>query len=281
MPFAATVFRIMIASPSDVQRERGLVRDVVHEWNAANAAERGIVLMPVGWESDLAPEMGNHPQAIINKRILEDADLLVGVFWTRVGTPTPEYASGAVEEIEEHLAAGKQTMLYFSGAPVSMDALDRDQYDALCRFKDSCKSRGIYQTYADLTDFRQRFAYQLQIVLNGDAFDAMVRGAGARSPDGPSDAGGTPALSKEALLLLKGASQDPQGAVMRLSYGAGASIQTNEQTFNEDSSARTMAMWDGAIEELERAGLLRATGDAREVFELTRAGFQAADTIAS
>jgi hypothetical protein len=32
--------------------------------------------------------MGDEPQKIINKRILKDADLLVGIFWTRLGTPT-------------------------------------------------------------------------------------------------------------------------------------------------------------------------------------------------
>ena len=68
----------------------------------------------------VAPEMGDEPQTIINKRILEDADFLVGIFWTRLGTPTASYASGAVEEIEEHLAAGKPAMLYFSAAPAAM-----------------------------------------------------------------------------------------------------------------------------------------------------------------
>ena len=45
----------MIASPGDVQAERDIVRDVVHEWNAVNAVRRGMVLLPVGWETDLAP----------------------------------------------------------------------------------------------------------------------------------------------------------------------------------------------------------------------------------
>ena len=49
------------------------------------------------------PEMGNDPQTLINKQILEDCDLLLGVFWTKIGTETEKYPSGSVEEIEKRL----------------------------------------------------------------------------------------------------------------------------------------------------------------------------------
>ena len=158
----------MIASPGDVQGERDTVRDVLNEWNSVNGARRKTMLLPVGWETDVAPEMGDQPQNIINKRILKDADLLVGIFWTRLGTPTSGYASGAVEEIEEHLAAKKPAMLYFSTAPAKLDSVDPEQYRALKTFKDSCKSRGVFEIYTDVGDFRQKFSKHLQIVLNSD-----------------------------------------------------------------------------------------------------------------
>ena len=113
MAFPATVYRVMLASPSDVASERAIVREVLSEWNAAHAERRGLVVLPLGWEVDVAPEMGDAPQNIIDKRILTEADLVIGIFWTRIGTPTSHYASGAVEEIEEHVAAGKHAMLYF------------------------------------------------------------------------------------------------------------------------------------------------------------------------
>jgi hypothetical protein len=50
MSYTALVVKVMIASPSDVPRERQLVRDVIHEWNAVHAEDRKVVLMPVGWE---------------------------------------------------------------------------------------------------------------------------------------------------------------------------------------------------------------------------------------
>src|SRR5215467_1509803 len=168
MAFNATVLRVMIASPSDVPKERAVVREVVTEWNSTNGAHRNLMLLAVGWETDVAPEMGDAPQSIIDKRILQDADLLVGMFCTRLGTPTASYASGAVEEIEEHVKAGKPAMLYFSSAPAALDSIDPDQYRALKTFRDSCKPRGLFETYADTDDFRRKFSKDLQLVMNSD-----------------------------------------------------------------------------------------------------------------
>ncbi|HEV8449264.1 MAG TPA: hypothetical protein VGQ44_20735 [Gemmatimonadaceae bacterium] len=273
MPFSATVLRVMIASPGDVPKERAVVREVVGEWNSTNGSHRNVMLLAVGWETDVAPEMGDAPQSIIDKRILTDADLLVGIFWTRLGTPTASYASGAVEEIEVHLKARKPAMLYFSSAPAPLDAVDPAQYQALKTFKDSCRSRGLYASYADVEDFRRQFSKDLQIVMNADGVasaDAMAR------PKTTSGVAGA-SLSPDALMLLSAASADGSGVVLFERFGGGAEISSNDKVFNEDSSPRTLARWEGAIEELEKSGLLRATSAAREVFELTRDGFAAAD----
>ncbi len=114
MSYSASTFNVMIASPGDVASERAIVRDVVYEWNAVNAASRKVVLLPVGWETHSSPEMGATAQTIINRQVLSKCDLLVGVFWTRIGTATEHHLSGTVEEIEGHISAGKPAMLYFS-----------------------------------------------------------------------------------------------------------------------------------------------------------------------
>jgi hypothetical protein len=130
MPYTANIFNVMIASPGDVASQRAIAREVIHEWNAVHSQARGIVLLPVGWESHSSPEMGKAAQAIINEQVLEKCDLLVGIFWTRIGTPTADYASGSVEETERIIALGKPVMLYFSSQPVVLDAVDLEQYAA-------------------------------------------------------------------------------------------------------------------------------------------------------
>src|SRR5262249_15608873 len=267
--------RLMIASPGDVSTERAIVREVVGEWNATNASRRNVMLLAVGWETDVAPEMGAAPQSIIDKQILKDADLLVGMFWTRLGTPTAGYASGAVEEIEEHLKVGRPAMLYFSAAPAPLDSVDPDQYRALKAFQDSCKPRGLFATYADPEDFRRKFSKDLQLVMNSDRFAAA--GAQPATATGVVGGGSVATLSHEATALLAAAAKDAGGTILFERFGGGVEISSNDTTFNGDMSPRTIALWEGAIEELEKRGYVKAAGGAREGFEMTRDGYAAAE----
>ncbi|MGW6932811.1 hypothetical protein ACWGE0_22335 [Lentzea sp. NPDC054927] len=67
MPFDARVFQILIASPGDVQAERDTITEVIHEWNYLNSREKGIVLLPLRWETHAAPELNERPQVVINR----------------------------------------------------------------------------------------------------------------------------------------------------------------------------------------------------------------------
>ena len=59
MPFAAQVYRIMIASPGDVEEERDVIREAVHRWNSLHSSSQGLILLPVGWDTDTAPAIGD------------------------------------------------------------------------------------------------------------------------------------------------------------------------------------------------------------------------------
>lgn len=56
MSYNAKIYKVFIASPDDVEREREIVRSVLMKWNAINAESKHIVLLPVGWETHAAPE---------------------------------------------------------------------------------------------------------------------------------------------------------------------------------------------------------------------------------
>jgi hypothetical protein len=161
MSYKSNVFNVMIVSPCDVDPYRHKVRDVVHEWNDLYSEYFGIALMPIGWESHTFPEMGAPPQAIINRQILEKCDLLVAIFWTRLGTPTAEYPSGAVEEIERHMAAGKPTMIYFCEATPENIIEGISQFEKVEEFRKKCESRGLLQYIHNLNEFENKFTKQL------------------------------------------------------------------------------------------------------------------------
>lgn len=274
MSYTATVFKCMIASPSDVSAERSVVREVLHEWNVVNADSRKVVLLPVGWETHSVPEMGDRPQSVINKQVLRGCDLLVGVFWTRIGTATGEYESGTVEEIEEHIAAGRPAMLYFSAAPVVPDSIDPDQYARLQAFKKSCRDRGLLESYNDVSDFRAKLHRQLQLKINHDSFFLTSATAGVSPPI--SDLPQLPKLSKEATFLLKECARDPATDILNIAYLSGHSIQVRNENLIEANNPRSAATWKSALAELESLGLLTPEGPKRIIFKLTRDGFDAA-----
>ena len=274
MSYNARVLKVMLASPSDVSQERRLARDVVHEWNAIHAEDRRVVLMPVGWETHSSPEMGDRPQAIVNRQVLADCDLLVAVFWARLGSPTGESPSGTVEEIEEHLAAGKSAMIYFSSAPVRLDSVDSEQYSALLKFKESCRGRGLVEEYDDVTGFREKFARQLaQTVIRSFAVEAQDEAAGDATPP----AG--PALTVAAQELLAEASSDAHGTVMRIATMGGTLVQANGREFAERGDARSEATWRGAVDELLREGLVEDRAGKGELFFVTDRGYDAVDNL--
>ncbi|MBA1191077.1 DUF4062 domain-containing protein [Pseudomonas entomophila] len=276
MSYKADVFNVMIASPGDVKAERAQVREVIHEWNAVHSRSRRIVLLPIGWETHSAPEMGANPQTIINRQVLDRCDLLIGVFWTRVGTATTDYASGTVEEIEKHVESGRPAMLYFSSQPAALDTVDPDQYKQLRDFKSSCQQRSLYEGYEDLTEFRNKFARQLQIVINENEAFKVSDEAVATFSELDSK---VPILSDEAQLLLKEACADSHGSIMHIRYIGGTDIQTNGKNLIASRNPRELARWEGALNELLELGFLARRGSKGDSYQVTNQGYTFADTI--
>jgi hypothetical protein len=269
----------MIASPSDVASERNIIKEVVYEWNVVHSIRRQIVLLPIGWETHAFPEMGNHPQKIINQQVLDKCDLLVGVFWTRIGTATDEYDSGAVEEIEVHIKSGKPAMLYFSDKPFDPDSIDTEQLNKLKKFKESCRNRGLFETYTNHSEFKGKFYRHLQHqIYENDYF---------HNPEAESDntsisylsAYQIPKLSNEARILLKESSQDDQGNILHLRYMGGTSIQTNGKNLITEQIPREIAKWEAALDELINTGLIIDRSYKGEVYSVTDLGYKIADTI--
>jgi len=121
--YNATVFNVLIASPGDVQVERNVVREVIHEWNAIHSRHREMVFQPIGWETHSHPSMSGRGQAVLNEQIVRHADMLVAIFWTRIGTPTGEAPGGSIEELDRHLASGSRRWCTSRTRPCDWTAL--------------------------------------------------------------------------------------------------------------------------------------------------------------
>ena len=105
---------------------------------------------------------------------------------------------------------------------------------------------------------------------------AMFRASTSASISPPA-AGSAVTLSKEAKILLKESALDPSGLVLFERYGAGVDLHTNGKsllTSKQDHHA--LAVWESALQELVKEGLLVARGERGEVFEITKKGYDVA-----
>lgn len=86
---------------------------------------------------------------------------------------------------------------------------------------------------------------------------------------------GTPTvyqLSNEALNLLTAAAEDERGTILRLRAIGSRAIQAGGKLFGNNSS-REFAIYDSALAELHKRGLVKSVGSKGDSFELTGTGW--------
>lgn len=164
--FKANCYNVIIVSPSDVIEERKICYEVLNNLNGINARSSKIILNPIGWELNSYPESGAPPQEILNRQLLDDADVLIAVFWTRIGTPTKEYPSGSIEEVSKHIKAGKSALIYFSNALSDPRHYNAEQYKKLMKFKKEIQGNSFYKEYKNKEEFKNILSGDLQLLIN-------------------------------------------------------------------------------------------------------------------
>jgi len=280
--FQATVIPVMIASPGDVDEEREIIRDIIHDWNDVNAEHANVMLAAVGWETHSSPELGARPQELINSRILENCDLLIGVFWTRLGTPTGKSPSGTVEEIEEHVAAGKPAMIYFSSKPVAPESIDSKQFSQVLAFKEKLMPQGLIETYENFEEFKRKLSKQLQLCLSKNEYlrSKMAAPSVELLPENPTAQNSSVqySLNEDTKTLLKAAASKGDGSILKIALLSGRYIQAGGESYG-GGDRREAARWESALDQLLENGLVIARGYKGEVFELTHEGWAVADAL--
>jgi hypothetical protein len=148
------LFRVVLASPSDVQAERDAAGSVIESLNGMLLGGGfPAALRLVRWETDAYP--GLHPrgpQGLIDDQLrIEECDILIGVFWKRFGTPVGDAESGTAHEIRRAIDTWNdrgtpQVMLYFReahGQTISPD--EEEQFRKVQNFKEQ-----LYLTHTAL-----------------------------------------------------------------------------------------------------------------------------------
>lgn len=156
-------FRIVVASPSDVQPERDALPSVIEEINRGVAADRGLHLVLARWETDTYP--GFHlegPQGLIDPILrISDCDLLIGIFWKRFGTPTADGTTGTEHEFNLAYEAWRekgspQIFVYFNQkAYMPNSTAETEQSGRVLTFREKFSKEGLWCPYKGKNDFEK------------------------------------------------------------------------------------------------------------------------------
>ena len=155
------LLKVVVVSPGDVMKERVTTRTVVDELNRGVAAHRGCQLSLWRWETDARTGMHlDGPQGLIDAMMdITEADIVIGVFWKRFGTPTVEADSGTEHELRRAWAAWRErqrpeVMVYFcrrAYAPKSPSELA--QWQRVLEFQRDLPGQQLWWEYRTVRDF--------------------------------------------------------------------------------------------------------------------------------
>lgn len=161
MAYEATVFSVLIASPGDTASARDAVEATIMSWNRDRSAVQRVMLRALRWETDAVPGMGGDGQQEINHQLVDEADVVVALFHSRLGLPTARSVSGTAEEIERAIERGIPVHIYFSEMPLPHD-VDPIGLSELNAFKTALQARGLLGSFASLEELCSRLRTALE-----------------------------------------------------------------------------------------------------------------------
>lgn len=166
MPELVRLYRVFAGAPSDVEVELGIIGRLVAEWNRDQGPAAGARIEFTNWRTHSRPAAGARPQALLNKQLVDNADIVIGVFRSRFGSPTGAAESGTEEEIRRGMRRRKPVMVYFEAQPKPRGRRERQEFARIESFKRKLGSRALYHTYTDVLGFEEAFRRHLAAVMN-------------------------------------------------------------------------------------------------------------------
>lgn len=267
--FAANVYRIMIGCPGDILEEVTIAKAVINRWTNVHAEQNGVVLLPINWITNSYPKHGAHPQKILNNQLVDKSDMLIGIFGAKIGSPTDTSQSGTIEEIEEHIKAGKPAMLFFRQRN-DMSQISSDEFAKLESFKSSIKNRCLYKDYKDESTFDSVFTDALELFIADNWLSDKPTIASQKT---------TVQFSDSEVTIIRDWITSDNNTAFILDYIGGKSYVLGNFQYTAES-AREEAEWNDFIDRLERVGFIKFVkynSQGSPVYELQKRAYEQFD----
>lgn len=156
---------LFISCPGDIIDEIYSIEVIVKEINKTFGNIGHFAIQIVHWNEDTYTDIGQDGQEIINNQI--DYDILIGILWMRLGTPTNREKSGTVEEINRAIKnPEKQQLVYFKTAPPSnLNSINTSELNEVMKFKKELSNKILYKEFETIDKFETLFRLNLSNLL--------------------------------------------------------------------------------------------------------------------
>lgn len=157
--------KIFISCPGDITDELNSIDVIVKEINKTFGEFSNFSIQIVHWDEDTYTDIGKDGQEVINNQI--DYDILIGILWMRLGTPTKRDKSGTVEEINRAISnPKKQQLIYFKTAtPTSLNSINTSELDDVRLFKKELTNKLLYKEFESIEKFESLFRLNLSNLI--------------------------------------------------------------------------------------------------------------------
>lgn len=162
----STTLKIALCGPGDVSKEIQIAKEVIDEWNQTNWEATGLGLIARHWQTNSVPDMADRGQRVIDRQLIDESDLVIGIFWSRLGTPTGLAESGTAEEIDRAIHRDIRTMVYFSELEAPNQRIDVKEVSRLEEFRQRVFRTGLASTFSSRRQFEKDFRKHLGLAVH-------------------------------------------------------------------------------------------------------------------
>jgi hypothetical protein len=153
--------RVVAIFPSDVKPERKRLPGILERVNRDAAHPSGLHLDLCAWDTDASPTFHPYgPQGSIDSTLrIDESDVVICIFWRRLGTPTADGKTGTEHEFFTAYESWKKIKkpdikVYFSDKKHRTNSrAEVEQLEKLWTFKESFPKEGLWWNFKNEREF--------------------------------------------------------------------------------------------------------------------------------
>ncbi len=170
------LIKLFVSCPSDLKNEVDSIRLIIEEINKTSGKENSYTLELLYWKQDTYTQIGDDVQDVINRQLDSEYDIIVSLFWQRIGTPTKRDKSGTIEEINRAIMNKKELLIYFKTLPPeNLNLLDLKGLNRINTYKKTLTKKGIlYKEYDSIDSFESLFRINVINLINDKFITHLV-----------------------------------------------------------------------------------------------------------